>query len=443
MANVNRYSTATMYANTVSMLSKQQKELADQIEHVSAKKKVLRASDDPVGAAQAERARTRLSRLDTDQRALNAQTATITYGESTLREMTDALQSFRDLTVQAGNGTFTQTERDALVQQMESLRTQILGYANRKDSNGLPLFRGLDSQEQIISGKYQYDGQSGQQSSSDYGIASSLDGALAFMSGSTGNGVLAVELGVEKTPATTPPTYTPNSGKAWSDVGTIKDLEANGKFIGPQTIKFAVDASGKTTYNILDSSGNPIDIPQLDSNGDPVLDGNGDPVMIPMTPQSYKSGDAIRVGGMDVVITGAPADGDGFTVTDSQRTDLFSVLDSAIATARNSGQMDGSTAFGELAHGLAKVQAEIDTAMNRVSTVRSYAGDLMKQSDRIGETLLARNEQMESQRAAAEDMNDSEYIAALSRLQNQQLTVSAAMQSYASIQKLSLFNFIN
>ena len=81
MANVNRYSTATMYANTVNMLSKQQKELADQIEHVSAKKKVLRASDDPVGAAQAERARTRLSRLDTDQRALDAQTATITYGE--------------------------------------------------------------------------------------------------------------------------------------------------------------------------------------------------------------------------------------------------------------------------------------------------------------------------------------------------------------------------
>lgn len=407
MANVNRYSTATMYANTVSMLSKQQKELADQIEHVSAKKKVLRASDDPVGAAQAERARTRLSRLDTDQRALNAQTATITYGESTLREMTDALQSFRDLTVQAGNGTFTQTERDALVQQMESLRTQILGYANRKDSNGLPLFRGLDSQEQIISGKYKYDGQSGQQSSSDYGIASSLDGALAFMSGSTGNGVLAVELGV---PGGT------NSGKAWSDVGTIKDPAAAAAFMGPQTIQFAVDSTtGNTTYS---------------------LDGG-------TTFTAYKSGDAIRVGGMDVVITGVPADGDGFTVKRSERTDLFSVLDSAIATARNSGQMDGSTAFGELAHGLAKVQAEIDTAMNRVSTVRSYAGDLMKQSDRIGETLLARNEQMESQRAAAEDMNDSEYIAALSQLQNQQLTVSAAMQSYASIQKLSLFNFIN
>lgn len=428
MANVNRYSTATLYTNTINQLSKQQKDLSDQIEHVSAKRKVLRASDDPVAAAQAERARTRMTRLETDQRALDAQTATVTYGESSLGEVVDALQKFRSLTIDAGNGTFTQTERDALVQQMESLRSQILGYANRTDSNGLPLFRGLDSKEEIISGKYNYDGQPGQQGSSgSYGIASSLDGALAFMNGSTGNGVLAVELGVEVTPATTPPTYTPNQGKAWSTVGTIKDPSAAAAFVGPQTIKFSVDASGATTYSVVDSAGAPVN----DTAGNP------------MTNLAYKSGDAIRVGGMDMVISGVPANGDGFTVKQSERTDLFSVMDSAIATARNSGQMDGKTAFGELAHGLAKAQAEIDTALNRVSTVRSYAGDLMAQSDRIGETLLARNEQMAAQRAAAEDMNDSEYIAAIARLQNQQVTVSAAMQSYASIQKLSLFNFIN
>lgn len=418
MATVNRLGTANMYANTINLLTKQQKELASQVEQVSSGKKVIRASDDPVAAAQAERARTRLSRLDTDQRALDAQTAAVTYGESSLGEMTDALQKFRDLTVQAGNGTYTQTERDALVQQMESLRNQIIGYANRKDSNGLPLFRGLDSQETIISGKYDYAGQAGQQASSDSGIASSLDGALAFMSGSTGNGVLAVELGVQvPLPATT------NTGKAWADVGTIKDPAAASAFVGPQTIKFAVDASGVATYSILDSTGADI-VPPV----------NGIP---------YKSGDAIRVAGMDLTITGVPADGDGFTIKPSVRTDVFSVLDSAIAAARNSGKMDGSTAFGELAHGLAKAQAEIDTAMNRVSTVRSYAGDLLNQAKRMDDTLLLRNEQVETQRAAAEDMNSSEQIAAIARLKNQETAVSTALQSYASIQKLSLFNFIN
>lgn len=441
MANVNRLGTANMYANTITMMSKQQKELVSQMEHVSAGKKVLRASDDPVAAAQAERARARYERVETDQRTLDAQTAAITYGESSLGEMVDALQKFRDLTVNAGNGTFTQTERDALVQQMESLRNQILGYANRKDSNGLPLFRGLDSKEQIISGQYQYDGQSGQQASKDGAIPSSLDGALAFMSGATGNGVLAVELGVEATPATTPPTYAPNGGKAWSNVGTIKDPAAAAAFVGPQTIKFAVDASGNTTYSVLDANNNVVNGPQLDSKGNPVLDATGNPVIGPLT-GPYKSGEAIRVGGMDLVITGVPADGDGFTVKQSERTDLFSVLDSAIAAARNSGKMDGTTAFGELAHGLAKVQAEIDTAMNRVATVRSFAGDLMKQSDTLAASNLGRLQQAESQRADAEDMNETEQIAAISKLKMQETAVSTALQSYASIQKLSLFDFI-
>ncbi|MDN8999617.1 hypothetical protein Q0P46_13740, partial [Staphylococcus aureus] len=91
--------------------------------------------------------------------------------------------------------------------------------------------------------------------------------------------------------------YTPNKGTAWSTVGTIKDPSAAAAFTGPQTIKFAVDASGKTTYSVLDSSGAPVNDPS----------GN------PMTGLAYKSGDAIRVGGMDVVITGAPANNDGFT----------------------------------------------------------------------------------------------------------------------------------
>jgi len=414
MSNVTRMSTANMYANTIATITQRQREYAEQMEHVSAGKKVIRASDDPVGAAQAERASNRLSRLDTDQRALDAQNAAITYGESTLGEVQDALQKFRELAVNAGNGVFTQTERDALVQQMESLRNQILGYANRKDSNGLPLFRGLDSQDKIIAGKYEFAGQPGQQSSSDYSIASSLDGALAFMNGATGNGVLAVDLGAG------------NQGKAWADVGTIKDPAAATAFTGPQTIRFGQDADGKPTYSIVDAGGNPVN----DANGNPI------------TNLPYKSGQAIRVGGMDLTITGETKPGDEFVVKRSQRTDLFSVLDSAIHTARDSGKMDGKTAFGELAHGLARSLAEIDTAMNRVSTVRGYAGDLMQQAKRMDESLLDRKGQVEALRAGAEDLSDTEQVEAIARLQNQQIALSASLQAYASIQKLSLFDFI-
>ena len=100
--SISRLGTANMYDRTIHNINKQQSELASQMEHTSAGMRVLRASDDPVAAAQAERARNRLERIASDQRGLDAQKATIEYAESTLGEINDALQEFRSLLVQAG-----------------------------------------------------------------------------------------------------------------------------------------------------------------------------------------------------------------------------------------------------------------------------------------------------------------------------------------------------
>jgi flagellar hook-associated protein 3 FlgL len=400
--SISRLGTANMYDRTISNISKQQAELASQMEHASAGKRVLRASDDPVAAAQAERARTRLTRMETDQRMLDAQTATIKYGESTLGEINAAVQEFRSLLVQAGNGTYNQTQRDTLVEQLTSLRDQILKYSNRTDSNGLPLFRGLDTESSMPFPNGGQGIQSGQPNSSEYTITNSLDGALAFFSGKTGNGVLAVEIGAG------------NTGAAWADAGTIRDPAAATALTTPIDITFQAGANGME-YS---------------------TDGG-------TTWASYKSGDAISVAGMDLVITGEPKAGDTFTVKPSENMSIFDTLNQAIATVKNSGNSDGTTDHGALAHGLAKSLAEIDTQLNRVSTVRGVAGDLLNQAERMGNTLLARNEQVEAQRVAAEDYDAEGMVKALSQLKTQETAVSAALQSYASIQKLSLFNYIN
>lgn len=400
--SISRLGTANMYDRTISNISKQQAELASQMEHASAGKRVLRASDDPVAAAQAERARTRLTRMETDQRMLDAQTATIKYGESTLGEINAAVQEFRSLLVQAGNGTYNQTQRDTLVEQLTSLRDQILKYSNRTDSNGLPLFRGLDTESSMPFPNGGQGIQSGQPNSNEYTITNSLDGALAFFSGKTGNGVLAVEIGAG------------NTGAAWADAGTIRDPAAATALTTPIDITFQAGANGME-YS---------------------TDGG-------TTWASYKSGDAISVAGMDLVITGEPKAGDTFTVKPSESMSIFDTLSQAIATVKNSGNSDGTTDHGALAHGLAKSLAEIDTQLNRVSTVRGVAGDLLNQAVRMGNTLLARNEQVEAQRVAAEDYDAEGMVKALSQLKTQETAVSAALQSYASIQKLSLFNYIN
>ena len=405
--SISRLGTANMYDRTINNINRQQSELASQMEHTSAGMRVIRASDDPVAAAQAERARNRLERIASDQRGLDAQKATIEYGESTLRETMDALQSFRALMVNAGSGVYNQVQRDPLVEQLTSLREQIAKYANRVDSNGLPLFRGLDTKTGLPFPNDEEGIQSGQPNSGEFHIANSLNGVLAFFSGKTGNGVLEID----------PYSHaagTPNQGKAHADIGVIKDPAVAAAVTTPVEITFH-DNAGVLSYS---------------------LDGG-------TTLSPYKEGAAISVAGMDVVIKGQPVVGDGFTIKPSTTISTFEALDRAIAAVRDNANPDGSTAYGTLAHGITQSLTELDTAMNRISTVTGLAGDLLNQAERMGNTLLVREEQTEAQRVAAEQYDAEGMVRAIAQMQTQQTAVSAALQSYASIQKLSLLNYIS
>ena len=409
--SISRLGTANMYDRTINNINRQQNELASQMEHTSAGMRVIRPSDDPVAAAQAERARNRLERIASDQRGLDAQKATIEYGESTLRETMDALQSFRALMVNAGSGVYNQVQRDTLVEQLTSLREQIAKYANRVDSNGLPLFRGLDTKTGLPFPNDQEDIQSGQPNSGEFHIANSLNGVLAFFSGKTGNGVLEID----------PYSHaagTPNQGKAHADIGVIKDPAAA-----------AAVAAAVTP---------PVEITFHDNVGVLSYSLDGGTTLSP-----YKEGAAISVAGMDVVIKGQPVAGDGFTIKPSTTISTFEALDRAIAAVRDNANPDGSTAYGTLAHGITQSLTELDTAMNRISTVTGLAGDLLNQAERMGNTLLVREEQTEAQRVAAEQYDAEGMVRAIAQMQTQQTAVSAALQSYASIQKLSLLNYIS
>jgi len=402
--SINRIGTANMYDSTINNLGSRQSSLVDLMEKTTAGKRVLRASDDPVAAAQAERARTRITRSENDQRVLGAQRDVIAQGESELGKAHSALQDFRDLVVQAGNGSYDQVARDALVQQMESLREQILGYANAKDSNGLPIFRGLGSPDTPLQSTPPGSSSQlnpGQNTGSDNGLPISLDGHAAWLNVPTGNGVFVVNGAAS------------NSGKAWADVGSVTDpSQVTGD---SYTLVFTKDpTTGEISYEINSSSAtatNPV---------------------VAATP--YKEGQAITVGGQQISIKGTPADGDSFTMSPSTRTDIFSVLDQAIATVK--GGTGGSTA---LQQGLGRALSELDSGMNRVQAMRSYAGDQLKRADSLESNMKDQALTQEGARSRAEDID---MITALSQVETQKVGLQAALQSYAQMQKLSLFNYI-
>ena len=145
VTSFSRLGSANAYDNALRNLQNRQTSLSNLQENLTSGKKITSASDDPTGAAQAERAMNRIARISTDQRALEAQKNSIAAAEGTLGDITSALQNFRELVVSAGNGSHTAAERTTIAIALTGLRDQILTLANTKDSNGLPLFAALGS----------------------------------------------------------------------------------------------------------------------------------------------------------------------------------------------------------------------------------------------------------------------------------------------------------
>ena len=140
-----RLSTANQYDVAVRNIGQRQTSLSNLQENLTSGKRVVRASDDPVAAAQAERAPTRLSRIQTEQRALETQRNAIAQAESAMGDAVGLVQNARELIVSAGNGTLTPNDRATIANQLQGLREQLSEVANRKDTNGVPLLGALGS----------------------------------------------------------------------------------------------------------------------------------------------------------------------------------------------------------------------------------------------------------------------------------------------------------
>lgn len=395
-----RLGTANTYDNGLEQLLRRQTELAQQQERLSSGKRVNRASDDPIGAAQAERATVRISRIETDQRALEAQRSALASAESTLGESGQLMQSARDLVVNAGNSTYSAGERSILARQMLSLRDQLLAAANRNDSNGVPLFGGLGSADAPFvdaAAGVQFQATPGQRAATATALPGAMNGQAIWMDVPSGNGSFEVGLGAT------------NTGSAWTDAGTVVSPAA---LTGDNySVTFTV-TGGVTTYDVVNTTTSAT-----------VAAG-----------QPYKDGTRIQFDGLSIEAHGKPGNGDTLAVAPSTRTNVFKVLDDAIAGINN------APAGNKLSQTLALALAQFDSSLDRLQGARSQAGDWLNRADSITSNQEARTIALEGDRSRAQDLD---MVKGISDFNKTQTGYQAALQSYAQIQKLSLFNFIN
>lgn len=392
-----RISTANSFDNTVYQLQKRQADMADAQEQLTSGKRVNRASDDPAAAARAERALASASRAEAQMRATDASRRAMEMTEGALGDADDLLQKARETLVASGNASYTDAERKSLANDIRQVRTQLMAVANRSDGAGGYVFGGQGSAQppfvDLPSG-VQFRGSGGElQAASGEALPLTMDGNATWLSARSGNGVFSTG-----TTSTT----------AWVDAGRVTNPSA---LTGSTySVEFSV-AGGVTTYSVL---------------------ADGAPTAAAGVP--YVSGRAIEVDGIAFNVSGTPANGDTVTASPSTAISVFDALDRAAAALELPQQNNA-----QRAQMTSTSLADLTAVMGNLSSARALSGQTLNLADTVTNRLQDLKLNNETVRANAEDLD---MVQAISDFKNQQSGYDAALQSYAMVQRMSLFQYL-
>lgn len=395
-----RIATSTYYQQAVDTIDRNQTQLGKVQEQMSSSLRMLTAADDPVAAGQVLGVNQSIADVSQWQANAGALQSSLGLEDSTLSNVSSALGQIQTLALQANNATLNSNDRQTIAAQMQQQLNTILQQANTQDANGRYLFAGTQDGSApftLTSSGASYGGNSNvhmQTLGPTSAIAAGDPGDAVFMQLKSGDGSISIGAAAS------------NSGTASLQSAQLNDpSQLNG---GSYTVKFS---GGQ--YQVLDSSNATV------ASG------------------AYTAGSAIQFRGVSLTLTGAPADGDSFSVAPSASQSLFSTVQNLIglvsAPLTNGAQraQNQTAMYGAL-------QA-LNGAQTHITAVQAGVGAREQSVTSTTAQLQSRSTQLQS---ALSGLQDLDYAAATAKFSQTTTTLQAAEQSYVQIQGLSLFNYI-
>ncbi|WP_192458716.1 flagellar hook-associated protein FlgL [Musicola keenii] len=184
-----RLSTAIIYKQNQQSVSNSYSRYQESSVQLSNLQKVNSPSDDPVASAQAV--------ILAQTQASSAQYATSRSSASnslklettTLDQVTDVIQNIQTLIVEAGDTTYSDTDRQSLKTELQGYKDQLLGLANSTDSNGNYIFAGYKTGSAPFSEDTTSDPSVISYVGSDTAISQKVDASRTMTVGDTGDDV--------------------------------------------------------------------------------------------------------------------------------------------------------------------------------------------------------------------------------------------------------------
>jgi flagellar hook-associated protein 3 FlgL len=392
-----RVSTLGFQTNASQQMQTLETDIAQTQEELSTGIALQSASDNPSAMSQVNQLNVEISASQQYQTNASALNSNLTLEEQSLTDATNVMQSARSLAVEANNASLTPAQREDISAQLKQLLQQLVSTANSTDANGNYLFSGEASTTQPFAqsgNSVTYNGSSSVsqvQISANQRVSSSDAGANVFMNIPAGNGTFTTAVGAS------------NTGTATIDAGTVTDAS---QWV-PDT--YTIAFTDPTDYTVTDSAG-------AVSNG------------------TFTSPGAIAFNGISTTVTGTPAAGDTFTVAPAGTSSAFNTLTSLITTLSNPALSS------------AQISTQVGTALEQIDAAVNNFGEVSASVGARINAITAANTTAQSQQttmtASVTTLQDVNYAAATTQLSTEELALQAAQESYASISKLSLFNYL-
>ncbi|MEA3150256.1 MAG: flagellar hook-associated protein 3 FlgL [Gammaproteobacteria bacterium] len=335
-----------------------------------------------------------------DSNANSAQT-NLSTEDNALASVQTQLQSLRDLALQANSGGLSNADLKSIATQAAQIQSGLLALANTQNGNGEYIFSGYSAQTQPFTASATgatYHGDQGQrqvQIAAGQTITDGNSGDAVFNQIKTGNGTFAVT------------SNSANSGSAIIGATTVANASAyDGK-------SYSINFTSPTAYTINDSTNAVV------------------------TSGTYTGGQAISFDGTQVTLTGTPAANDSFTVAPSTNQSIFTTVQNLV-NALQAGSTSGAT-LATLNNSIGNAINNIDQALNQTSDVRSSIGGRL---NAITTQLSDSSSQQIQLQSTISSLQSLDYAQALTTLNEQTTTLSAAMQAYTLTQGLTLFKYL-
>jgi flagellar hook-associated protein 3 FlgL len=328
-------------------------------------------------------------------------TESLNVEDSALTQLQDQLQSLRSLALEANSGTASPADLSAIATQIQQIQGSLVSVANTQDGSGNYIFAGYSTQTQPFAQSATgatYSGDQGQrqvQIGAGQTVLVADNGDLVFNQIKTGNGTFNVTAA------------SGNTGSGLIGATAVTDPAAYGGGT------YSIDFTAPGTYRVLNAGGTVV------------------------TTGTYTSGQAISFAGVQVTLSGQPATGDSFSVAPSTDQSIFTTAQNLVTALQSATATPASQT--QLGNSIAGAINDIDQALDQTQAVQASVGARLNTITTAQSVATTQQTQLQE---SISNLQSLDYASAVTSLDSQNTTLSAAMEAFTQTQGLSLFKYL-